>query len=153
MKHHVPDQATVAAVAWSIPLGELRQYVLAVLASNPLFSEAEQLRANHFVHESEDMARLTRWHTNILAEGARREADAARHRGQATLHATLRQLRPFGFRGYRPRKLQPTPTWAPGAPLTNYADHYAGTFDHRVATRFVPEQSLTLTNQLTRSRP
>ena len=120
--------------------------MLAFLVGNPLFSEAEQLRANHLVHECEDPARLNRWHANILAKIDRREADAARQRGQAT-------LRPFGFRGYRPRKPQPTPTWAPGAPLPNYADHHAGTFGRRVAARFVPEQSLTLANLLTRSRP
>ncbi|RZJ56677.1 MAG: hypothetical protein EOO55_04770, partial [Hymenobacter sp.] len=72
-------------------LGELRQHVLLPLIGNPLFSEAEQLRANHFVHESDDITRLTRWGGNVLAEIARRQAEAARqHRHSATC-TTLRQ--------------------------------------------------------------
>jgi hypothetical protein len=146
MKHHVSDQATVAAVFWSISLGKLRQHVLAVFVSNTFFLEVEQLRANHSEHGSEDMARLTRWHVNMPAEIAHREADTARQNVQAT-------LRPFSFRRYYSRKPQPTPAWAPGAPLPDYADRHASIFDRRVAARFVPEQSLTLANLLTCARP
>lgn len=129
-------------------LGELRQHVLAALLGNPLFSEAEQLRANHFVHECEDIARLTRWHANVLAEIARREAVAAHQRSQDALRAMLRHLRPAGFRGYRPRKPQPAPTWVPGAPLPDQTDRRAGTFDRRAAARFQPTDSLTLAHLL-----
>ncbi|AMR25498.1 hypothetical protein A0257_22680 (plasmid) [Hymenobacter psoromatis] len=129
-------------------LGELRQRVLSALLGNPLFSEAEQLRANHFAHECEDVTRLTRWHANVLAEVARRAADVAHQRSQDALRATLRHLRPASFRGYRPRQPQPAPAWVPGAPLPDRADRYAGTFDRRAAARFQPAGSLTLTHLL-----
>jgi hypothetical protein len=129
-------------------LGELRQHVLVALLGNSLFSEAEQLRANHFVHECEDVARLTRWHHSVLAEIARREAAAAHQRGQVTLHATLCRLCPGSFRGYRPRQPQPAPTWVPGAPLPHRSDHRAGTFDRLAAARFQPADSLTLPHLL-----
>ncbi|RZK29871.1 MAG: hypothetical protein EOO61_20055, partial [Hymenobacter sp.] len=79
MANHV----TGTSMLFSVPqpsLGELRQHVLMPLIGHPLFSEAEQLRANHFVHESDDIARLTRWGANVLAEIARRQAEAARQR-------------------------------------------------------------------------
>jgi len=60
------------------------------LIGNSLFSEVEQLRANHFGHESEDIDRLTRWGANVLAEIARREAEAACQRRDLTMRATLR---------------------------------------------------------------
>lgn len=129
-------------------LGELRQHALAPLLGNPLFSEAEQLQANHFVHETEDVARLTRWHANVLAEVARRLAAAAHQRGQATLQVTLRRLGPGSFRGHRPRQAHPAPTWIPGSPLPDRADRRAGTFDCRVAARFQDAQSLTLAHLL-----
>ncbi|RZJ91625.1 MAG: hypothetical protein EOO60_07740, partial [Hymenobacter sp.] len=74
-------------------LGELRQHVLAPLLGNALFSEAEQLRANHFVHESDDIVRLTRWGANVLAEIARRQAEAACQRRDRAMGTTLHQLR------------------------------------------------------------
>lgn len=152
MLNHVIGTSTPFSVLPS-HLGELRQYILAALLGHPLFTAAEQLRANHFVHESEDIARLTRWHANVLGEIARREADAARQRGQATLQVTLHRLCPGSFRGYHSRQPQPAPTWAPGTPLPDRADRHAGTFDRRAAARFVPEQSLTLANLLPSPRP
>lgn len=152
MANHVTGPSTLASVLPSC-LGELRQHVLAALLGNPLFTAAEQLRANHFVHESEDITRLTRWHANVLTEIARREAAAAHQRRQATLQATLCRLYPGSFRGHRPRQPQPAPTWVPGAPLPDRADRHAGTFDRRAAARFAPWQSLTLANLLTRLRP
>ena len=134
-------------------LGELRQHVMAALLSNPLFSEAEQLRANHLVHECEDVPRLTRWHANVLAEIARREAAAAHEHSQQVLRATLRRLRSLSFRGHRPRQPKPTPTWAPGTPLPDRADRLAGPLDRRAAARFQPADSLTLTHLLSPPRP
>lgn len=151
MANHVTGTSTLTSVLPTC-LGELRQHVLTPLLGNPLFSEAEQLRANHFVHETEDTARLTRWHANVLAEVTRREAVAAHQRGLATLQATLRRLCLGSFRGYRPRKLQPAPTWVPGAPLPDRADRPAGTFDRRAAAHFAPHYSLTLANLLTGPR-
>lgn len=128
-------------------LGELRQHVLAPLLGNPLFSEAEQLRANHLVHECEDVARLTRWYANVLVEIARRAA-AAHQRSQDALRITLRHLRPASFRGHRPRQRQPAPTWVPGAPLPDRTDRRTGTFDRLAAVRFRPADSLTLAHLL-----
>lgn len=131
-------------------LGELRQHVLMPLIGNSLFSEAEQLRANHFVHESDDVIRLTRWGANVLAEIARRQAEAARQRRHLALCNTLRQLRPSGFRGHRPHKRKPRPTWAPGAFFPDRADRWAGTFDRRAASCFQPARTLSYAQLLRR---
>lgn len=148
MANHVIGTSTPTCVPPSC-LGELRQHVLSPLIGNPLFSDAEQLRANHFVHECEDAARLTRWYANVLAEIARRQAAAAHQRRQQARQTTLRQLHSYRYRGHRPRKTQPTPTWVPGTALPNRADRHAGTFDRRAAAHFHPAQSLTLAHLLT----
>ncbi|WP_223654415.1 hypothetical protein [Hymenobacter psoromatis] len=147
MANHVIGTSTLHSVLPSC-LGELRQHVLAILLGNPLFSEAEHLRANHFVHECEDVPRLTRWHANVLAEIARRLAAAAHQRSQDALRTTLCHMRSASFRGYRPRQPQPAPAWVPGAPLPDHADRRAGTFDRRAAARFQPADSLTLAHLL-----
>ena len=129
-------------------LGELRQHVLLPLIGNPLFSEAEQLRANHFVHESEDIARLTRWGANVLAEIARRQTEAARHCCDLATRATLRQLSSTNLRGHRARLPQPAPSWVPGACFPDRSDHRAGTLDRQAAVRFQTAAALTFTNLL-----
>jgi hypothetical protein len=141
METHVPRQPM---------LGELRQHVLLPLIGNPLFSEAEQLRANHFVHESDDIARLTRWGANVLIEIARRKAEAARQRRDLTTRATLRQLRSASFRGHRSRLRQPTPAWVLSTCFPDGANRQAGTLDHLAAARFQPADSLTLVHLLSR---
>ena len=137
----------------SIPplsLGELRQHVLLPLISNALFSEAEQLRANHFAHECEDIARLTRWGANVLAEITRREAEAARQRYDLTTRATSRQLRSASFRGHCSRPRCPIAAWSPGTFIPDGTDRRAGTFDRRAAARFLPADSLTVAHLLSR---
>jgi hypothetical protein len=141
MKKHVSGQFI---------LGELRQHVLLPLIGNPLFSEAEQLRANHFVHESEDIARLTRWGANVLVEIARRQAEAARQRRDLATGTTLRQLSSTSFRGHRSRPRRPAPTWVPSAFFPDRADRRAGTFDRANAARFQPADSLTFASLLNR---
>jgi hypothetical protein len=131
-------------------LGELRQHVLLPLIGNPLFSEAEQLRANHFVHESDDIARLTRWGANVLAEIARRQAEAARQRRNLATAATLRQVHPGGFRSHRARLCRPAPTWVPGAFFPDRSDRRAGMFDRLATARFQPADSLTFAALLSR---
>lgn len=133
-------------------LGALRQHVLTAILGNHLFSEAEQLRANHFVHETENIARLTRWHANVLAEIARRQAAAAHQRRQQARQITLQQLYPHRFRGHRPRPRPAAPAWVPGAPLPDRANRCAGTFDRLAAAGFQPTQSLTLAQLRTWSR-
>ena len=46
-------------------LGELRHALAAVFFGNPLFSPQEQLLANHYIHECEDIQQLTRWLQNM----------------------------------------------------------------------------------------
>ena len=131
-------------------LGELRQYALATLLGHPLFSEAEQLRANHFAHECEDIARLTRWATSVRAEIARREADATRQRCYHATHEVLHHLRAVPFRGPRLHSPCPHPSWVVGAPLPDQADRRAGTFDRLAAAHFQPADSLTFAFLLNR---
>lgn len=142
MANHVSGTSTFQRVP-PTSLGELRQYVLLPLIGNSLFSEAEQLRANHFVHESDDIIRLTGWGANVLAEIARRQAEAAHQRRDRATGATLRQLGSTSFRGHCSRPRRPALTWVPGAFFPDQADHRAGTFDRRAAARFQPADSLT----------
>jgi hypothetical protein len=129
-------------------LGELRQHVLLPLLGHPLFSEAELLRANHFVHECEDSARLTRWGANVLAEIARRQSEAARQHCYLATGTTLRQLRSSCFRSQRARPRQSTPIWVPGACFPDRADRGAATFDRQAAARFQPADALTFATLL-----
>lgn len=126
-------------------LGELRQHVLLPLLGNSLFSEAEQLRANHFVHECEDIARLTRWgksvQTEIACRAAAAWAEAARVRRQHALRYTLQQLRSASFRGHCPR--HSAPAWSASFPSPAGNDRRAGTLDRLAAARFQPADSLT----------
>ena len=131
-------------------LGELRQYALAALIGHPLFTEAEQLRANHFAHECEDIARLTRWGASVRVEIARRESEAARQRCHRATHEVLHKLRSARFRSHCPRSPRPLPAWVPGVFLPNRADRRAGTFDQLAAARFLPADSLTFTFLLSR---
>lgn len=149
MKNHVNGQVMAIAEPRTT-LGELRQHVLLPLIGNSLFSEAEQLRANHFVHESEDIARLTRWGANVLVEIAHRQAEAARQRRHLATCDTLRRLRLNDFRDHRPRKRKPRPTWVPGAFFPDRADRWAGTFDRLAAACFQPTNSLSYAQLLRR---
>jgi hypothetical protein len=131
-------------------LGELRQHVLMPLIGHPLFSNAEQLRANHFAHECEDIARLIRWGESVQAEIARREAASkvktACLRRQFALSNTLRQMYPASFRCHFPR--QSAPTQLTNFPSLGQADRRAGTFDRWAAVRFQPADSLTFASLL-----
>ncbi len=149
MANHVSRTSTLLGVPPS--LGELRQHVLTPLIGNSLFNEAEQLRANHFVHESEDIACLTRWGANVLTEITRRKAAAARQRCHHAMRATLRRLRPGNFRGHYPRKRKATRCWAPGTFFPERTDRRAGTFDRLAAARFQPALTLTYAQLLRRS--
>lgn len=149
MANHVTGISALTSVPPTC-LGELRQHVLTPLLGNSLFSEAELLRANHFVHESDDIARLTRWGASVLAEIARRQAEAARQRRHLATSATVRRLRSPSFRGHRSRPRRPKPTWVPGAFFPDRADRWAGTFDRLAAARFQPTDSLPLASLLSR---
>ncbi len=149
-KPYVPQNYMKKHVTGHSMLGKLRQHVLNPLLGNSLFSEAEQLRANHFVHECEDIARLTRWGANVLAEIVRRQAEAARQRRDLALGATLRWLYSPSFRGHRSRPRRPRPTWVPGAFFPDRADRWAGTFDRLNAARFQLADALTFADLLSR---
>ncbi|SFQ49222.1 hypothetical protein [Hymenobacter arizonensis] len=63
-------QAAVGADAAHV--AALRAQLTALTFGNPLLSAAEQLRANHAIHECEDADRLARWLVNTRRELARR---------------------------------------------------------------------------------
>ena len=63
-------QAAVGAAASRV--AGLRAQLTALTFGNTLLSEAEQLRANHSIHECEDVSHLTRWLVNTRKELARR---------------------------------------------------------------------------------
>lgn len=63
-------QAAVGTVA--SPVAGLRAALTALTFDNALLSDEEQLRANHNIHECEDVFRLTRWFVNTRKELARR---------------------------------------------------------------------------------
>jgi hypothetical protein len=149
MKNHV-TRKVMAIAELPATLGELRQHVLLPLIGNPLFSEAEQLRANHFVHESEDIARLIRWGTNVLVEIISRQAEAARQRRYFATRATLGQLLPTGFRCHIARLCPPAPTCVANAFFPDRSDRQADTFDRLVAASFQPADTLTVANLLSR---
>lgn len=140
----------MASAKPSVTLGELRQHALMPLIGHPLFSAAEQLRANHFAHECEDVARLTCWAISVRAEIARREADATRQRCYRATHEVLRHLGAVPFRGSRIHSPRPHPIWVIGAPLPDQADRRVGTFDRLAAARFQPSDSLTFAFLLNR---
>ena len=133
-------------------LGELRQHVLLPLLGHPLFSDAEQLRANHFAHECEDVARLIRWGESVQAEIARREAaaraEAACLRRRYALRYTLGHVRLVRFRGHCPRR--PAPDQPTSFPEPSQADRRAGTFDRLLVARFQPADSLKFSSLLNR---
>ena len=133
-------------------LGELRQHVLTALLGHPLFSDAEQLRANHFAYECEDVVRLTRWGVSVQAEIVRREAtaraEAAYLRRHYTVRNTLRQLHPASFRRHCARPS--APARLASFPAFDQADRRAGTFDRVAAARFQPAHSLTFASLLNR---
>jgi len=148
MANHVCGTSTLLSVPPTC-LGELRQRVLTPLIGHSLFSEAEQLRANYFAHECEDVARLIRWSESVQAEIVRREVasrtEAAYLHQQCALRNTLRQLYPVSFRRHCPRRPQLT-----CFPWLDRADRRAGTFDRRAAANFQPANTLTLAYLLSR---
>jgi hypothetical protein len=135
-------------VTWQPVLGELRRHVLLPLIGNTLFSEAEQLRANHFVHKIDDITRLTRWGANVLAEIARRQAEAARQRRDLATGTMLRQLRSGDFRSHHARLCRPALTWVSGAFFPDRSDRRAGTFDRLDAASFQTADTLTFADLL-----
>ncbi len=145
MANHVSGTSTPTRVPPPC-LDELRQPVLALLFGNPLITETGQLRANHCVHACEEVARLTRWPANGLAEIARRPAAAARPRGRRALRTTRCSLRPGCWWGLRPRPF--VSAWAPSAPLP---DRPASPVDRLAAACFQPADAVTRPHRLCHS--
>jgi|GEM_PF-2259888 len=72
--YNTPKHGNVAQVADAqTPIGVLRVNLLALIVGNDLFTEAEQLRANHNVHECNCLSRLVRWTANVGKELTSRE--------------------------------------------------------------------------------
>ena len=55
-------------------LSTLRTHLTTLTFHSPYLSDAEKLRANHHIHECEQVAQLLRWLQTVTAELARREA-------------------------------------------------------------------------------
>lgn len=73
---NVIQGAPVAATTPPTPapvLALFRQSLLAVIIGSPLFTDAEQLRANHSAYECECPRRLVRWGKNVRRVAAERE--------------------------------------------------------------------------------
>lgn len=121
-------------------LGELRQHVLAALFGNPLFNEAEQWRANHVVHECEDVDRLTHWHVHVCTELAPRKATAVRQCSNQTRDAVLRIVNLWGHRLHRPGVVLPREF---DASLPDRTDYRTGAFNRCAAAHFRPVDALT----------
>jgi hypothetical protein len=141
MANHVSGASALISVLPTC-LDELRQHVLAPLLGHSLFSKAELLRANHFVHESDDIAHLICWSANVLAEIACRQAEAARQHRYLATGVTLRRLCSLSFRGHCSRPRRPKPTWVPGAFFPDRSDRWAGAFDRLAAACFQPTDSV-----------
>ena len=148
MKNHVSRQVMASAKS-SATIGKLRQYALIAHIGHPLFSDAEQLQANHFAHECEDIDRLICWGESVQAEITRREAAAwivpvyLRH--QHALRNTLQQLSPTNFRSHCVRLLA-----SAKFPSLDETDRWVSMFDRLAAARFQSTVSLTLATLLNR---
>lgn len=106
-------------------LATLRAQLTALTFHSPYLTAAEQLRANHHIHDCPDPARLARWLRNLPAMLARREAEQ-RSATLAHYAALLHETRP----------LRPT------TPLPYPGDSAASARDQRAAAGFAPAQSL-----------
>lgn len=67
MESHVSGDIT------PLSLGKLRRDLLAILIGNSLFTQVEQLQANHQAHECECPQRLVLWLRNVQREAERRQ--------------------------------------------------------------------------------
>jgi len=152
-------QAAVGAAA--SPVAALRAQLAALTFNCPLLSTAEQLRANHSIHECEDEQRLTRWLVNTRAELARR----AKRRELAslpvlspapTVYATGAQKQhllhllqqPHISRAQRTRVLVGLNRLTRAGAIVlrrqlSYPPGLAAGVDQRLAARFCPSASLT----------
>ena len=122
MQNQVSRPAAAPTAAPSLPV--LRAQLTALTFHSPYLSPAEQLQANHHIHDCQDPVRLARWLRNLPAALARREAEQR----AATLahYAALLQ-------GPQPRPVTPLPY--PG-------DCRASARDRRAAVRFRPARTL-----------
>jgi len=57
-----------------VSLATLRTHLATLTFHSPYLSDAEKLRANHHIHECEQVAQLLLWLQTVPAELARREA-------------------------------------------------------------------------------
>ena len=88
------------SAAPTLHVGTYRRALLAVIIGNDLFTEAEQLRANHHAHECQDAAKLALWTRNTLRVATERQAQreaegfANLAQGIARFEAQLAQQQP-----------------------------------------------------------
>ena len=94
------------------------------------------------------MLALTRWGTNVLAEIALRQTEAARQRRDLAMGTTLRQLGSTSFRSNRSRLPKAAPSWVPGTFFPDRSDRRAGTFDRLAVASFQTADALTFADLL-----
>ena len=109
MATHVSGQAAAVTTAPTLHVGTYRRALLAVIIGNDLFSEAEQLRANHNAHECQDAAKLALWTRNSQRVAAERQAQQ-QAQGLANLAEGLAR---FEAKQAAQPTAQPAPTPAP----------------------------------------
>lgn len=141
----------------TLHLGTYRRAILAITCGNDLFTAAEQLRANHNVHECEDSHRLALWLRNVQREATRRE-EAATQSDAAPLtaepvssYATAIYLLPAATaRLVKPAAYAPSPAtvakstdWPKPAWTGRAADHAADLADYHLEQWYIRETGLS----------
>jgi hypothetical protein len=61
----------------SFLMAETRSQLVALTSNSPYLTDAERLRANHNIHECEDLMRMVRWIVNVKRELTRRQQQGA----------------------------------------------------------------------------
>jgi hypothetical protein len=176
MKTHVTGNAAVDAAAptqeaaHTAAVTAYRQTLLGLILHNPLFTDAEQLRANHNAHACECPLTLAKWVRNTTKEADRRRANPPATYATASQRETIvrllnhpkvsRQQKIGTLLGINRltkeaaaeliTKLELlTGAKAPGQQLTlptltRYAPRPTSRADQQAAARFVPTSTLTV---------
>lgn len=122
-----------AAAPTAACLPTLRAQLTALTLHSPHLSEAEKLRANHHIHECEDVNRLTHWLQTVQAELARRNITAQTKKALAKYASPTRR---------HPQPAHHMPT------VSTLAAHYvldrlAAPRDRHATAQFQPARTLT----------
>jgi hypothetical protein len=141
MQNQILGQNAAPTAACFLPT--LRAQLTALTFHSSHLSEAEKLRANHHIHECEDVKRLTHWLRTVKAELARRNLAAQTKKvlAQAPLPYLRNQRQPQLFR----HAAKPTVSTLA---LRYFVDRPALAPDCRAAAQFQPARTLTYAQML-----